>query len=159
MSSPQDERLYRDLTREDDVGLVLRGLLHIENQLIDIANATLPFGERCDWGKFTYHVKVELAYACGLPQEVRSTLLKLGKLRNDFAHKLDAAISKQNALDLYNCLPAKHRTVLQDSYKVMTSESVFSLDKIEPRDLVTLIFLNMHSATKAASLALRRSAS
>ena len=159
MNSPQDELLYRDLTREDDVGLVLRGLLHIEYQLIEIANAVLPFGERCAWGKFPYQVKVEFAFACGLPREVRSVLLKLGKLRNDFAHKLDAAISKKSALDLYNCLSTKHRTVLQDSYKVMMSESVFSLDTIEPRDLVTLIFLNMHSATKAAALALQRGAS
>lgn len=159
MNSPQDELLYRDLMREDDVGLVLRGLLHIEHQLIDIANAALPFGERCEWGKFAYHLKVELAYSCGLPLEVRSTLLKLGKLRNDFAHKLDAVITKQSALDLYNSLSAKHRTILQDSYKVMMSGPVSSLGKIEPRDLVTLIFLNMHSATKAAALTLQRSAS
>lgn len=159
MTSPQDELLYRDLTREDDVGLVLRGLLHIEYQLIEIANAVLPFGTRAEWGKFTYHLKVELAYACGLPQEVRSMLLKLGKLRNDFAHKLDAIISKQSALDLYNGLSNKHRTVLQDSYKLMVNKSVFSLAEIEPRDLVTLIFLNMHSATKAAALALQRGVS
>jgi hypothetical protein len=159
VSSSQDELLYRDLTREDDVGLVLRGLLHIEHQLIDIANAVLPLGERCEWDKFAYHLKVELAYSCGLPQDVRGALLKLGKLRNDFAHKLDAVISKQSALDLYNCLSARHRTALQDSYKVMVNEPVFSLGKIEPRDLVTLIFLNMHSATKAAALALQRSAS
>ena len=82
MNSPQDELLYRDLTREDDVGLVLRGLLHIEYQLIEIANAVLPFGERCAWGKFPYQVKVEFAFACGLPREVRSVLLKLGNARD-----------------------------------------------------------------------------
>jgi hypothetical protein len=86
-------------------------------------------------------------------------LLKLGKLRSDFAHKLDAAISKQSALDLYNGLSNKHRAVLQDSYKAMVNKSVFSFAEIEPRDLVTLIFLNMHSATKAAAFASQRGAS
>ena len=155
MSASQDQLLYQDLTREDDVGLVLRGQLHIEHQLMAVAEAILPFGERCDWGKFTYRSKVELAYACGLPQDVRSILLKLGNLRNDFAHKLDAAISRQRALDLYNGLSDRHRTVLQESYKLMLEKPQFVLGDIEPRDLVTLIFLNMHSATKAAVLALQ----
>lgn len=159
MSTSQDELFYSDLEREDDVGLVLRGQLHIEHQLIEIANAVLPYGKRCEWGKFAYRAKVELAHACGLSEDVRCVLLKLGNLRNVFAHNLNATISKQRALDLYNCQSDRLRTVLQDSHKLMTGGSVFSVTKIEPRDLVALIFLNMHSATKAAAVTLQGNAS
>lgn len=152
--SKDDQLLYNDLTREDDVGLVLRGHLHIEYQLMEIACAVLPFGNRCDWNKFSYRTKIELAYACGLPRDACDVLVKLGTLRNDFAHKLDASISKKRALDLYNCLSAKYRTVLRDSYKVMMKKPDFSPASLKPRDLVTLILLNMHSVTKAAVLAL-----
>ena len=155
MSSADDLLLYQDLTREDDVGLVLRGHLHIEHQLMEIACTVLPFADRCDWGVFSYRTKVELAYACGLPQDARDVLLKLGKLRNDIAHKLDASITKQRALDLYNSLSDRHRTGLQESYKVMMDRPTFSPVSLEPRDLMTLILLNMHSATKAAVLALQ----
>ncbi|MGH9439417.1 MAG: hypothetical protein ACRD22_16380 [Terriglobia bacterium] len=159
MSTTQDELFYSDLEREDDVGLVLRGQLHIEHQLMAIANAVLPFADRCKWGKFAYRSKVELAYACGLPQDVRCVLLKLGNLRNEFAHDLNATISKQRALDLYNCQSERLRIVLQDTYKLMTGKPVFSLKSIEPRDLVTIIFLTMHSATKAAAATLEGNAS
>jgi len=155
VSSSDDQLLYQDLTREDDVGLVLRGHLHIEHQLMEIARTVLPFGDRCDWGMFSYRTKVELAYACGLPQDARDVLLKLGKLRNDFAHKLDASITKQRALDLYNSLSDRHREGLQEAYKVMMEKPIFCPASLEPRDLVTLILLNMHSATKAAVLALQ----
>ena len=155
MSFEDDLSLYRDLTREDDVGLVLRGHLHIEHQLMEIARVVLPYGDRCNWGAFSYRTKVELAYACGLPDDVRQTLLKLGTLRNDFAHKLGASITQQSALDLYNSLANKHQTILRDSYKDMMGVTQFSPSKLEPRDLVTLIFLNTHTATRAAVLALR----
>lgn len=155
MRSPNEQQLYQDLTREDDVGLVLRGHLHIEHQLMEIARTVLPFGDRCDWGVFSYRTKVEIAYACGLPQDARDVLLKLGALRNNFAHRLDASITQKRALDLYNSLSNRHREGLQESYKVMMEKPAFSPASLEPRDLVTLVLLNMHSVTKAAVLALQ----
>ncbi|MEL1263949.1 hypothetical protein AAD027_06110 [Pseudoxanthomonas putridarboris] len=129
--------------------------MHIEHQLMEIAGAVLPFADRCDWQKFSYRTKVELAYACGLPKDTRDVLIKLGTLRNEFAHKLDASISRQRALDLYNSLSDWHRTVLKESYKVMMDKQDFAPASLEPRDLVTLILLNMYSATRAEGLALR----
>ena len=152
MTSTDAQRFYKDLTREDDVGLVRRGHLHIEQQLMEIARAILPFGDRCDWGEFTYRAKVELAYACGLPKDTHDALLRIGKLRNDFAHKVDACIPKQRAMDLYNGLSDRHRIGAQESYKVMVGGPTFSPSNLEPRDLVTLVFLVIHSAIKAAAL-------
>jgi hypothetical protein len=37
------------LQREDDIGLVIRGHLHVERQLIELASSILPFAARCDW--------------------------------------------------------------------------------------------------------------
>jgi hypothetical protein len=45
------EQFLADLQREDDVGLVLRGHLHVEHQLIELISALLPFANDCDWGQ------------------------------------------------------------------------------------------------------------
>jgi hypothetical protein len=150
-----DNSLYDDLARQDDVGLVLRGHLHIERELVNLASAMLPFHARCDWGKLSFRAKVELAYACGLPLDVKNLLEKVGSLRNDFAHKLSARISKSAALDLYNSLSPRHRSGLKGSYKVMFGKVLSKPAALPPHDLLTLVLLTAHSATRAAALALR----
>lgn len=57
-----DRQFRDDLQREDDVGLVLRGHLHVEHQLIELASVLLPFAARCDWGRISYRTKVEFAH-------------------------------------------------------------------------------------------------
>jgi hypothetical protein len=52
-----EQQFMEDLEREDDVGLVLRGHLHVEHQLIALASVLLPFAARCDWDKISYRAK------------------------------------------------------------------------------------------------------
>jgi hypothetical protein len=104
------------LQREDDVGLVLRGHLHVEHQLIELPSALLPVAERCDWGKISYRAKVELAYGCGLPKDLKELLERLGSMRNGFAHTLDVSLSKQSVLDLYNSLSVRRKRPLNSPF-------------------------------------------
>jgi hypothetical protein len=153
--SETQRSVYDDLTREDDVGLVLLGHLHIEHELVELFCAALPLGGRCDWSKVPYRAKVELAYACGLPIDVKQLLEKIGSLRNDFVHNLGAQISKSRALDLYNSLSQRHRAGLKASYNVMFKEPLLKPASLLPHDLVTHVILTAHSATRAAVQALR----
>ena len=150
-----EQQFIADLLREDDVGLVLRGQLHVEHQLIELATALLPFANRCDWSKISYRAKVEFAYGCGLPADLKALLEQIGTLRNQFAHTLTASISKQPVLDIYNSLSDRIRDGLKDSYKAMGKGKLSSPSSLEPRDLLTLILLNARQATKAATFALR----
>ncbi len=152
-----EQQFIADLQREDDVGLVLRGHLHIEHQLIELASALLPVAERCDWGKISYRAKVELAYGCGLPEDLKGLLIRLGVMRNGltgFAHTL-ASLSKKSVLDLYNALSDRLRDGLKISYKAMGLGELASPSSIEPRDLLTLVYLNALQALKAAVHQLR----
>ena len=144
-----------DLQREDDVGLVLRGHLHVEHQLIELASAFLPFGARCDWGKISYRAKVEFAYGCALPEDLKDLLERLGSIRNGFAHTLNASLSKQLVLDLYNSLSVRLRDGLKVSYKAMGIGDLTSPSSLESRDLLILIFLGSRQAIKAAVHAVR----
>lgn len=99
-----------DLQREDDVGLVLRGHLHVEHQLIELASVFLPFAARCDWGNISYRAKVEFAYACALPEDLKELLERLGSIRNGFAHTLNASLSKLSAATAKsNCSCHSHK--------------------------------------------------
>src|SRR5690242_18238580 len=134
-----NNRFLSDLQREDDVGLVLLGHLHIEHQLIELISCVLPFPERCGWGKLSYSNKVSLAHACGLSERLKSTLGRIGKLRNDFAHNLGASLAKDNVLALYNGLPTLYQNGVKDTYRVMGLGELTSPAKLPPRDLLILI--------------------
>jgi hypothetical protein len=153
--SDTDQQFMADLQREDDVGLVLRGHLHVEHQLIELASVLLPFAARCDWGKISYRAKVEFAYGCGLPEDLKDLLERLGSIRNGFAHTLNASLSKQLVLDLYNSLSVRLRDGLKVSYKAMGFEELTSPSSLESRDLLILVFLSARQAIKAAVLILR----
>ncbi len=150
-----DRQFRDDLQREDDVGLVLRGHLHVEHQLIELASVLLPFAARCDWGRISYRAKVEFAHGCGLPEDLKDLLERLGSIRNGFAHTLNASLSKQSILDLYNSLSVRLREGLKVSYEAMGLGELTSPSSLEPRELLTLIFLIARQATIAAAHTLR----
>ena len=150
-----DTKFIQDLQREDDVGLVLLGHIHIEHQLIELISEVLPFPERCDWQKINYATKVAMAHSCGLPERLRDSLRKIGKLRNDFAHNLDASISKADVLSLYNGLPEFDREAMKASYHSMGRGSFPGPSKLPPRDLLVLIILSVRQAIKAGVVTLR----
>lgn len=150
-----ESQFISDLLREDDVGLVLRGHLHVEQQLIELISTLLPFAERCDWAKVSYRAKVQVAYGCGLPADLKDLLERLGAIRNEFSHSLTASITKQSALDLYNSLSPRIRDVLKGSYQSMGKGVLDAPSSIDPRDLLILIFLNAQRGTMAGAMALR----
>jgi hypothetical protein len=151
-----DARFFADLQREDDVGLILLGHIHIEHQLIELISLALPFPERCDWGKINYATKVSFAHACGLPERLKSPLQKIGRLRNDFAHNLDAALSKDGVLSLYNGLPDLNQAAIKSSCAAMGLGTLSSPSSLSSRDLLILIILSIRQAIKAAVIATRR---
>ena len=151
-----DFKFYQDLQREDEVGLVLLGHIHIEHQLIELISAVLPYPERCDWQKVNYATEVSFAHSCGLPERMRDPLTRIGKLRNEFAHKLDASLSKKSVMALYNGLPDLNRKTLRDSFEVMGFGRFPGPARLLPRDLLVLVLLNVRQALKAGVLAINR---
>lgn len=153
-----DQQFIADLSREDEVGLVLRGHLHIEYELKNLISDVLPFPEYCQWETISYRAKVELALSCGLPIAMRELLQRLGKIRNDFAHDLMAAVDKKWALDTYNALPENFRDGLKTSYLAAGRGPFTKPAQQDARDLLTLILLNARQVIRAAMLNRRQDA-
>jgi len=141
-----EKQLFNDLKREDDVGLVIRGHLHLESRLTEYISRTLPHPDKCDWEKIGYGGKVELALACGLPSNIRPILEKLGELRNDFTSNLDATIESDWVLDTYSSLSKQLKTELEKSYKTLGINVGDTTSKLDTKELLVLIFLSVCQA-------------
>lgn len=154
METP-DQQFSDDLMREDDVGLVLRGHLHIEHQLMELISIALPFKERCDWSRIGYRGKIELALSCGLREDMRQPLKSIGSLRNNFAHDLGANIEKKKVMDIYNGLSERLRKGVKVSYAATGRQGTFKPSQLVEKDLLVLLFVNFRQAIRAAILTLQ----
>lgn len=114
--------LTADLFREDDLGVVLRVHLRIENVLNRFLNAMAPFPDYLDGASLRYYQKVRLALALGLVPEAEPSLRAFGKLRNDFAHQPDMQLDKQAISRLYNGLGSVDKALVANTFESMRGE-------------------------------------
>jgi hypothetical protein len=152
-----DQKFLDDLQREDDIGFILRGHIHVESQLIELLKEFFPFPEHCDFEKLNYRSKVEIACAAGLTHEIKNFLYCIGSIRNKFAHRVDSSVSANIALDLYHSLPESYRSEIRHSYMAFGKVEHVDPSSIEPRELMTLLFIHARQAVKAAVTICRRS--
>jgi hypothetical protein len=145
----QFEDFDLDISRDDDVGLVIKAHLHIEHQLMEFIELHMPFKERCDWQRISFAGKVELALAFGLREELRKPLALVGKLRNDFAHNLNARLEEFDSLAMFNGLPPLLQKEIKHSYKKVKGIP-FQPGRFDRRDILVLILINIRQAVKAA---------
>lgn len=147
-----NQQFANDIAKEDDVGMVLRGHLHIELQLKEFISLFLPFVERCDWKKINYRQKIEFALSCGLPEDMRTPLEKIGGLRNAFAHQLNADIQKKTGIDIYNSVSTRHKNTIELCYKELGRKEPFMLNQLDDKEILQLLLVAIHSAIIAAIL-------
>jgi hypothetical protein len=117
MTDQFDARLddfIRDLNGEDDLGVVVRGHLWVERELIGYIDAQLvdPTALRPD---LDYADRVRLAIALGLDTSLKAPLNALGKVRNRFAHQLGSHLDKSDADNLHKVLPKVAKDTIHSS--------------------------------------------
>ena len=144
-----DKVLFAELVREDNIGLVLRGHLHVERKLIAFISRQLLYPERIDWGKIDYTGKVELALSCGLEVDIRPALEHLQTLRNNFAHSLNAKIEPNWVLVAYNGLPRPVKDEVEAAYKALGKQIGGGAATLDTRDLLVLVFICVANAVQA----------
>jgi hypothetical protein len=109
--------LYEALQGEDDLGVVVRSHIIIEQRLNSFVEALLVSSEHFSKMKLDFHQTVKLAVALGLNKRFESPLNSLGSLRNGFAHSIRPEISKQDANNLYQSFSAEDKQILHRSVK------------------------------------------
>ena len=115
-----DEKFYQALAGEDDLGVVIRAQIHVESSVIEFINQKIS--DLKSLRRLRFGQRVELACELGLNSELKSPLKKLGDLRNDFAHKIYANLSKDKVESFYNVFDEKTKGFFQTAYEATGSE-------------------------------------
>jgi hypothetical protein len=134
------------LSEADDLGCVIRLTIVVEGILIGMIEQVVPNPKELEKLNLDYHGRVSLAVALGMPVEIAPALRALGKLRNRFAHRLEAKLEVGEVTDLYNTLPPDQRTYLHHFLKTMGAEGVITkaqLSSLPPRQQLSLIAISL----------------
>jgi len=101
--SPDLENDFRKALLEDDeIGIVIRSHLYIENLLDELLSLLLPFPEEYEEMNLSYANKVRLVCAAGFDKNFKPMLLALGSIRNKFSHDLNTKIDSELVKDLHS---------------------------------------------------------
>lgn len=99
---PYDSELSGALKSEDEIGKVIRTHLYIENLLNNFLETALPNPEHLKPIQLDFFSKVHLALSLGLPEKFKKPLNYMGKIRNDFAHRLNLRIDKSEVNNFFD---------------------------------------------------------
>ena len=148
MSTDADKLFFDDLNREDDLGLVVKAHLHIEHQLTEFIQVSMPSPEKCDWTRVGFAAKLEVALGLGLPNQLRKPLEAIGKLRNAFAHNLNYSQAQVDAVALYNGLSARFHAGVKETYRKIRGAEL-KPSRLSNRDLLVIMLLTLRQAIQA----------
>jgi hypothetical protein len=113
---PSDAAFFGVLSGEDELGVVVRAHIHIEAKLLELLELLAPEPTYLERMNLDFAQRVNLAVVLGLEAEHAPPLSALGKLRNFFAHRLDAHLTDDKINSLYEALSAGDKEVVQGSY-------------------------------------------
>ena len=139
------------------MGAVIRTYIRIESLLIHTVECLLPNPTQLPKLNLDYDDHVTLALALGLKEQFGPPLRGLGKLRNNFAHKLDIKLTKAVVQSLYDCLSSEDKEQVQKCFRRIQDENeetrhVKRFVDLEPADQFKLISITLWAVVKAAAL-------
>lgn len=140
----QDEEFQLALQGEDELGLVVRAHIYIESSLNALIESLLVSPKHLDKMNLDFSQRVSLSIALGLRPQYESPLLALGTLRNHFAHRTGAKLSKDKVNNLYAALSSEDKALVQQSHertrkKLKTEAKVQSFSRLQPKEQFILV--------------------
>ncbi len=155
MAELSDDEFYDALSSEDQLGMVIRGHIHLEHWLDRFLLAAMPRYNKYENDiNADYETKVLLCCALGLTPELKGPLTSIGELRNRFAHRPSYKLTKSDVNNLYAALSGTHQQHLKKAYQTLTlrfhrEESVFA--KLGNIERLNLIFMLLRAKLKKAN--------
>jgi hypothetical protein len=152
-----DQAFFIALVVEDHLGFVVKAHIHIEHTLRRLIDNAIPFPEHLDIDRLSYSMAIRLATSLGLNPRFKSPLQALGRLRNKFAHQLNAQIMNDDADKLYNSFATEDRRTTHRLYDEMRADKIIDDQRWENRDAkdkITFCVVVLRGALLAAADAL-----
>jgi hypothetical protein len=153
VSAEEDVEFVQAVLGEDDLAAVVRAHIHIENRLLRFIDLTCPTPKHLKKMELDFSQQVQLALALGLPEDCGPPLHAIGNMRNAFAHRLAAKLSKDRVDSFYKTFSASDKTIVQEIYdrlqKGATKSKRKDFRKLEPKDQFVLLVTSLRSMIQA----------
>lgn len=141
-------KFVEEWSKEDELGVVVRSQIYVENELVNLLNHLIPSPEHLDKVRLGYNQRIHLALAMGLDPSFGPPLKALGKLRNDYAHQLGSHLTKDRTDAFYGTFDADFRQIISGSFartrEVAGPESVGDWNSLEPKDKFILYVIVLY---------------
>ena len=153
VSQEEDAEFVHAVMGEDDLAVVVRSHIHIENRLLNFIELTCPAPTNLKKMELDFSQQVQLALALGLAEECGPPLHAIGNMRNVFAHRLSAKLSKDRVDGFYKTFSANDKGVVQATYERLqqaaTAPKRPALRKLEPKDQFVFLATSLRSMLQA----------
>jgi len=128
-----------DLVQGDDLGVVIRVHIRIENALREVVRSLIKEPGYLDKMDLDYSNVVLLAVALGVNKAYAPSLNAIGTLRNKFAHNLNTKLDSNTISSLYAALASDHKEETQRMSKKLWiahkgSSPYPQFKNLQPRD-------------------------
>lgn len=117
------DKLAGDLVREDDLGKVVRAHIRLEGILHEFLALSVFHPTHLRKMQLDFDQNLSLALAMGLSEDLVRPLRSLGKIRNDFAHKNEMALTGDRVKALYECLSGRDKEQLQTRFIALKADN------------------------------------
>src|ERR1039458_5146983 len=136
-----NELFLSHVNSEDELTMVVRSHQDLDELLAKTISEALIESHFLDVERIPFSLKVELGVALGnVEEDMRSPLLKLNGIRNEFAHDSKTTLTEKHVRDFYNVF-------VFDNPKMR--EFLHRPDKTDPitliRDLISVLFVRLRS--------------
>jgi len=99
------EKFLQNINSKDYLNVVLRSHLFIEAKIVEILHEKLVNPNALEFNKLNFPLKLQLCASLGiLEKQDLPAYIRLNKLRNDSAHRLDFEIADKNIQELISLL-------------------------------------------------------
>ena len=105
------------LLNEDDIGKIIRTHIYIESLINDFIRKAVSRPGHIKKLNLDYFGCVNLALCLGLSEDLQKPLHAIGKIRNDFAHKINQKIDKNRVDNFFDTFSPNQKSNLMDVIK------------------------------------------
>lgn len=149
-----DETFFKQLSQEDPLGVVLRGVIHIDHELMALINEASATPRAINHSAFDYHQRVMIAVAVGLNPAFSKPLNAVGTLRNKFAHEPNFPFGAAQVNPIYQALSGDHKEIVQETFRSVRAKHpkgnfAGSFSGLDPLDKMVFLLISLRQALRA----------
>ncbi|NEI60889.1 hypothetical protein [Rhizobium leguminosarum] len=141
-----EKMLFRTLETNDALAIVVKSAIFIEAEIIDLIKGAMHNPAALDGLDLTYHQRCGLAVAVGLSQRFAKPLKAIGTIRNKFAHRIDAELSKSHADNLYDAFDPIDKEIINQVGSHLAEHRGAKFAQLDPLDRFVIYVISLRAA-------------